>query len=433
MTANSTSKVTNKILINYQQAIEIISTVSSRHTTNNTINQLLINSSGDTLAECINSPINVPSFNNSAMDGFAVYSEFVNQQVKDNGAVKLLVTGSIQAGDEATTVAEVKNDNAWDIMTGAPVPNSFDAVIQIENVEINNEGNNKYITIKENVIKGRNIRKLGTDYKTNQVVANKHTQIQAQHIMALATVGVNMINVLPTIKVAILSTGNELFNIKDDKLHSGTIFNSNQPYLRAYCQKINLDPVFIGSCKDNKQAFNDLIDYALLKKVKIIFSTGAVSMGKFDFIPEVLIKRGAKIHFHKAKIRPGKPILFAELPDGTVYFGLPGNPIAAASGMRFFATPFINNMLGLAEEKFIKAKLQNTIKSKKGFRTFAKAYASIDIHGQLCVDMLLDQGSYQSRSFAQSNCWLIIPEESENIMADELVEIAPMIPNQMIF
>ncbi len=423
----------SKTLIPYKKALELLADVAKKHKNTFMESLPLLEATGRLLAEDIYSPINVPSFNNSAMDGFAIQSDLVNSDIAINGSIKLQVTGSIQAGDHSDTQADSMAHFAWEIMTGAPVPDTFDAVIQIENVIITEVDNKKYIEISENVFKGRNIRRLGTDYQIKQLVANKHATIQAQHIMALATVGVKNVPVIPHLKVAILSTGNELAKKSSHELNPGKIHNSNQPFLKTYCQNINCQPVFVGRCKDNIKDFNILIDNALENNVKIIFSTGAVSMGKYDFIPQALLKRGAVIHFHKSKIRPGKPILFAELPNGTLYFGLPGNPIAAASGMRFFVAPFIHEILGLEQEKTINAKLANDIKSKQGFRTFAKAYASIDEFGQLQVEMLQDQGSYQSRSFAQSNCWLIIPEDRGDILKGELIQIAPMVPNQMVF
>ena len=421
-----------KPLISYQEAIDIIHQVAIKHAIKHNEPCLLADTVERVLAQDIHSPISVPNFNNSAMDGFAVKSNIVNESIKNNGSIRLEIEGSIQAGDPSATTVQ-SNHLAWEIMTGAPVPDHFDAVIQIENVVITDNGKKKFIEISETVKKGRNVRMLGTDYQVNQLVASKQTTLQAQHIMALATVGIVSVDVIPKIKVAILSTGNELFKVSSGILKSGTIFNSNQPFLKSFSKQLNCDPVFTGSCKDDIEAFNQLIDDALLKKVKIIFSTGAVSMGKYDFIPQALAQRGAKIHFHKSKIRPGKPILFAELPDGTIYFGLPGNPIAAASGMRFFVAPFITQMLGLKPETKFTAKLTNDIKAKHGFRTFAKAYASIDTTGQLQVEMLRDQGSYQSRSFAHSNCWLIIPENKGQTAAGELIEIASMVPNQIIF
>ena len=423
--------MTKKTLISYQQALEIIQQVANKHARKSFHKLPLLDSVSNLLADDILSEINVPSFNNSAMDGFAVQTQIVNEAIKIKDSITLEVSGSIQAGD--CQDIEAKNKHlAWEIMTGAPVPDLFDGVIQIENVQISESNGKKFISINEIVKKGRNIRKLGTDYKINEIVANKHAIIQSQHIMALATVGINNVSVIEKVKVAIVSTGNELARKSSNSLSSGKIYNSNQPFLQSYCQSLNCDPVFVGRCNDNSSDFDKLIDDAIGKNVKIIFSTGAVSMGKYDFIPNALRARGAKIHFHKAKIRPGKPILFAELPNGVIYFGLPGNPIAAASGMRFFVSPFIRQMLGLMPEKRLKAQLQTDISKTLGFRTFAKARALINESGQLCVDMLMDQGSYQSCSFAQSNCWLILPEERDEIKAGEIIEIAPMVPNRIV-
>jgi molybdopterin molybdotransferase len=426
MTANS-----NNILIGYQKATEILNQIATGHSINSVENIALSMVTDRVLAQEVISPINVPSFNNSAMDGFAVQSHVVNKSIEEHGKITLEVTGTIQAGDASDIEANHKH-LAWEIMTGAPIPNRFDAVIQIENIVAIEINGKKHIEIKEHIKKGRNIRKKGTDYRINENVVGKHVILQSQHIMALATVGVKNVDVIEKVKVAILSTGNELAKKSSTTLNSGKIFNSNQPFLESYSQNLNCDPVFVGRCKDNRDDFNLLIDDALAKEVKIIFSTGAVSMGKYDFIPQTLLQRGAKIYFHKAKIRPGKPILFAELPNGIIYFGLPGNPIAAAAGMRFFVSPFVRTMLGLKAENKLKAQLQSDIEKKEGFRTFAKAKAFVNTSGQVCVDMLLDQGSYQSCSFAQSNCWLILPEDRETIKAGEIIEIAPMIPNHMV-
>jgi molybdopterin molybdotransferase len=422
----------SKKLIPYQQALDILLSIAEKQPLISTECIQVDETSNRILAEDILSPINVPTFNNSAMDGFAIQSKIVNTALKHNDSIKLEVTGSIQAGDASDLSVDASIHQVWEIMTGAPVPNAFDAIIPIENVEIVENLGHKYIVISENIMSGKHIRKLGTDYHINQQVVNKHALVQPQHVLALATVGLTEVKVIPKLKVAILSTGNELSKKPANSLKSGKIFNSNQPYLKTYCQHLNCDPVFVGLCKDNTKNFDLLIDQAQQNDVKIIFSTGAVSMGKYDFIPQTLLNRGAKIHFHKSKIRPGKPILFAELPEGTYYFGLPGNPIAAAAGMRFFVSPFIRTLLNLAPEKFLKAKLLNTIDKKQGFRTFAKAIANIDETGQLCVEMLFDQGSYQSRSFAQSNCWLILPENRKSIQKGESIDIAPMVPNLMV-
>jgi molybdopterin molybdotransferase len=424
MTANS-----NNLLVDYSHALSLLLKVAQNQKIAHVKNKPLLKSHNRLLANNVKSEINVPPFNNSAMDGFAVNTIQINGLLKNNKLIKLLVTGSIQAGDHSEINTQADTPIAWSIMTGAPVPDFFDAVIPIENVKIQTGDSSKYIIINEDVLPGRNIREQGTDYKIKQIVIKKHACIKSPQIMALATIGINTVNVLPKVPVAIISTGNELS--KQKSLNPGKIFNSNQPYLKSYCKSVNGKVKFLGKCNDNPESFNDLIDQALNKKVKIIISTGAVSMGEYDFIPQALKLRGATTHFHKSKIRPGKPILFAELPDGTIYFGLPGTPIAAAAGMRFFVVPFIREMLGLKKETPLKAHLLNDLSKKHGFRTFAKAKARINEQGQLTVEMLRDQGSYQSNSFTRANCWLILPEDSSAMKAGDRVDILPMIPNQI--
>ena len=419
--------ISNKILIDYSEALNLIIEVAQSQKIIHVKSKPLLKSYNRILANDVQSGINVPPFNNSAMDGFAVNTKQIKELLHSKKPVKLLVTGSIQAGDNSEINTRDDTPIAWAIMTGAPVPDFFDAVIPIEKVAQESDDFNKYIIFDEDIQPGRNIRMLGTDYKINQTVITKHSLINSPQVMALATIGKNNINVLPKVPIAIISTGNELS--KQKNLNPGKIFNSNQPYLKSYCKSVNCKVNFLGKCNDNPESFNDLLDQALKKNVKIIISTGAVSMGEYDFIPQALRLRGATTHFHKSKIRPGKPILFAELPDGTIYFGLPGNPIAAAAGMRFFVVPFIREMLGLKKELPIKANLLNDLSKNKGFRTFAKAKARVNNKGQLTVEMLRDQGSYQSNSFTRANCWLILPEESSKITAGEMVEILPMTPD----
>ncbi|MCF6299697.1 MAG: molybdopterin molybdotransferase MoeA [Proteobacteria bacterium] len=424
MTVNLTTK-----LISYQQAIDIINEVSSKHQINRLENITLSDATGSLLASDVFSKINVPSFNNAAMDGFAVQTQQLNLLFAKNDTIHIKVTNSIQAGDSLEPIGSTHSAIACEIMTGAPVPDAFNAVVQIELVTVEIKDGDKFIRLNAPVETGKNIRKIGTDYQVNQLVVAKHTHIQAQHIMALATVGIENIDVIPKLDVAILSTGNELTKTSESSLLPGKIYNSNQPFLQSYCRDFHCSPVFIGSCRDHVENFNLLLDEALSRQVKIVLSTGAVSMGKHDFIPQVLLERGAKIHFHKAKIRPGKPILFAELPNGTLYFGLPGNPIAAAAGMRFFVSPLIKKMMGLKPEKCIKAELVQTVSKKLGFRTFAKARLTFNNTGSLQVQMLTGQGSFQTHSFAEANCWLILEEDQEHIPAGQIVNIVPMSPD----
>ncbi|WP_154223446.1 gephyrin-like molybdotransferase Glp [Marinicella rhabdoformis] len=420
-----------KPLISYQQTLEILTKVALNHPWDQQQTVDLPLALNHMTAAPVNSPIQVPSFDNSAMDGFAVVTSEVNEQLQQQSKASLGITGRIQAGDSddvSVSRGLTAPAQAWEIMTGAPVPKGFDAVVPVEAVHVDGD----QVIFEKTVELGQNIRKAGTDYDIGQPVVGVNQVIQAQHIMALATVGVKKISVKKPVPVALFSTGNELSDDENSSgLAAGKIHNSNQPFLRAYLSQIDCDVTFEANCQDDEAAFELLLNQAAEKQVKVIISTGAVSMGRYDFIPSILKKRGATVHFHKAKVRPGKPILFAELPDGTLYFGLPGNPIAAASGARFFLTPLLRMIKGMPPEATILAKTMCNIDKKQGFRTFAKAQLSLSKTGQLQANMLTGQGSFQTHSFAESNCWLVLPEEAEHIAAGEYLAVLPMIPGSL--
>ncbi|VAW48098.1 Molybdopterin molybdenumtransferase, partial [hydrothermal vent metagenome] len=305
---------TKKPLINYKQTLDILNKVAEQHSLKNEYETIPVTDIvGRISAEEIKSTIEVPSFNNSAMDGFAVHAQYINQQLSVVPKVKIKVTGQIQAGDGSDVFVTDDSVYAWEIMTGAPVPEMYDSVIPIEHVMVEQFNGQQFITIDKFIKTGQNVRLSGTDYRLGQEVLRKHTTLHAQHVMALATVGVSELQVLKHIPVAIFSTGNELVDRSNSTLESGKIFNSNQPFLQSFLKNITCDPVYVASCQDVEAKFEELLDLAKEQGVKIIFSTGAVSMGRYDFVPKVLKQRGATIHFHKARVRPGKPILFAEL------------------------------------------------------------------------------------------------------------------------
>lgn len=413
-------------LISYQQALTALESIA---TPSASVHETV--SLSDALHrrafQTIKSPINVPGFDNAAMDGYAVMAQHVNEQLTHQALASLPVTGRIQAGDDHRVAVNSESAEAWEIMTGAPVPKGFDAVVPFE---ATTESSKDEVAIDHQIVEGRNIRLAGSDYSIGQTVIPSKTWIQAQHIMALATTGHQQVEVLKQMPVALFSTGNEIS--ESDALGAGQIHNSNQPHLNAFLQQVGCDVVMQATCHDDEKAFKNLLSQAKKAGAQMIVSTGAVSMGRFDFIPKVLQSMGAKIHFHKAKVRPGKPILVAQLADGTVYFGLPGNPIAAASGARFFITPFLRKWQGLAKEQPILATNLSPIKKKVGFRMFTKARASLSESGQLQVEQLSGQGSFQTHSFAQANCWLVLDEDWERVDVGQAVTLLPMVPEQLI-
>ncbi len=418
-------------MITYDEALNILKGVAKVHQYADAELVPIEKSLGRLTCEAICSKVDVPPFNNAAMDGYAINSaNLVSDQLEN----KFLVKGLIQAGDDESSFNH-NNKHACKIMTGAPMPKAFDLVMPVEKVELVSDpdaNDQQHIKFQHQVNVGDNVRFSGTDYKKGQEVCKKHQVIAAQHIMAMATTGQDQIKVLKKIPVAVISTGNELSDTNIDRLPEGKIFNSNEPFLNAYMQSIHCQSYFSASSVDDESEFLKMLDQAISKGVKIIISTGAVSMGMCDFIPKILNSIGAKIHFHKVKVRPGKPILFAELPNGIMYFGLPGNPIAVACATRFFVEPLIRMMIGMSPEKKMSAILEIPITKKKGFTSFYKSFVTCNTRGQLVCHVLSGQGSFQIQPYSQSNYWLVLGEELDHVDKNCLVDVIPLIPGQLM-
>ncbi len=383
----------------------------------------------DVICDCYVSP-----FDNSAMDGFAVRYADLQQDI-----CQMEVLGSSFAGDEIGKGVY----GAWEIMTGAGMPDGFDTVIKIEDTSIlKTEKSGKPLQIRLNIdpksiIFENNIRKKGQDFKPDDVIVKQNEIINSAHIAALASVGIAKIKCYQKPQIALLSTGKEIIDDPNQALKSGQIRNSNAPSLMATFVEMGINANYLGTIADEVKIYEKCLKNAL-KTSNIIISTGAVSMGRHDFIPDSLRELGAEIIFHKCKIRPGKPILFAKFPptinnpNGVFYFGLPGNPISASLGLRFFVAPLLKKLQNRPKEQPIKAYCLNKNSKKHNLKMFYKAFASLD-NGKLGVKILQGQESFKIKSLIQANCWAVIDENQHETSANELVNIYPIIDNNWRF
>lgn len=386
-------------------------------------------SANNVICDCYVSP-----FDNSAMDGFAVRHVDMQQ-----GMTQLNVIGSSFAGDALSH----GSSGAWEIMTGAPVPDGFDSVVKIEDVTIlarDDAGRPLKIELNvepKHVELGNNIRQAGQDFKPNDVIVEQGAAINIAHIGALSTVGIAKIMVYRQPKIALMSTGKEIVDNALQPLESGQIRNSNGPSLMASMAQMNVNATYIGTIKDEIEDYENCLK-AHMNGADIIISTGAVSMGRHDFIPDSLRKLGAEIIFHKCKIRPGKPILFAKFaataqnPNGTYYFGLPGNPISAAIGLRFFISALLKLLQGLELEQPVRAQMAGDVDKKHDFKMFYKAFSTLEA-GQLSVEILQGQESFKIKPLLSSNCWAILDEDQHKVAAGELINVFPLNPDKWTF
>ncbi|MCK6233271.1 molybdopterin molybdotransferase MoeA [Stenotrophomonas indicatrix] len=372
---------------------------------------------GRILATDIISGQSLPPFDNSAMDGFAL---------RANGTpfesdTEFVVQGWQAAGDAGAE----GGDGAWEIMTGARMPFGLDTVVPIENVAIlaSEQGRPTRIALKSGVKPGQNVRLSGQDVEEGERVLQAGQALDINARTLLHAIGVAEVAVVARPKVAVIATGKELVTEAAQALDSGQIRDSNRPYLIGRLQAAGAEVVWQGTVGDDVAAFDAVLDDALAAGAKVLISTGAVSAGRYDFIPDALRARGARIVFHKVAIRPGKPLLFAVLPDGALYFGLPGNPVSAAVGQRFFVEPVLRRLLGLAAEPLLQLPLQADVRKPPGLRFHARARVDVDAQGRLSARVLSGQESFRLKSMLQANAWVVLEGEGDLVAAGTPVRV----------
>ncbi|ASG67178.1 molybdopterin molybdenumtransferase MoeA [Francisella halioticida] len=372
------------------------------------------------LAQNITSNENFPSYNNSAMDGIAVKYNTTENATEDSPCWFEIID-KIAAGDNALVDNSNKN-TAVKIMTGAPIPKGFDAIIPVEKIQ---EKDNK-VAVFSPVKQYANIRFAGEDIKTSQMLLNKGTRINSQKIMALASLGANDIEVFKKIPTLIISTGKELAEKNIDPQFQ--IRDCNTPFLMESLKNdFSISSKHIKITSDSDEEFIKIIKSQIAQDTppRIIISTGAVSAGEYDFIPRSLKTIGANIIWHKVAIRPGKPTLFAILPNGSYYFGLPGNPGSVASGYHFFVTPFISSLYSIPQKKRTYAKLDNDIELQKPLTFFLRGILSTNDLGELIVNIPKAQASFMVSPMITSNTWVQLDGTLKQFKKGDIVRVYP--------
>ena len=405
-------------MISYQSSKKILSKAIIKIQNENIKS---INSLNRVLSKNIYSNINYPSGNNAAFDGFAINSKDTNL-IKKKLPQQFKIIGSVAAGAKPFK-KKINKFDAIEIMTGGIIPKGFDTIIPIEQIVFSlNKNNIKYIIISKKVKKHSHIRFAGSDYKKNELVIKKNTIIQPNHILALKTLGIKNIQVKKKINILFFSTGNEISN-KDD-IPVWKVRNSNSHYIKNLDKNLLFNFKDGGILKDHHQKqYKSKINKMLKSNIDIIITSGAVSAGKFDYIPSVVKSFKLSNYFKSVAIRPGKPILFAKIKSKQkAIFGLPGNPMSSAACFRFFVYPYLENILGLNSEKPIKAILKNNFSKKKNFTRFAKSKLNTTKNGKIEVEVLQGQESFRIKSFVKSNIWALLPSGKSNFKKGEIVD-----------
>lgn len=375
---------------------------------------------GRVLATPVRSPIALPSFDHAAMDGYALAAPEPIEQGSEHA-----VRGSQAAGDAAVGA----HGGAWEIMTGARLPDGLDAVVAVERTELLEaaaDGTPLRIRLRDELSEGQNVRRAGVDVAVGATVLDAGTRLGPAQIMLLAALGVAEVSVVRRPRVAIICTGKELQVDPRQPLADGQIHGSNGPYLAAALVGAGAEVRRCVVVDDTEVTYAEALRKALEDGADLVVSTGAVSMGRYDFVPEALRRFDATILFHKVAMRPGKPLLAATLPGGPLVLALPGTPMAVAAGARFFIAPVLRAMLGQGAEPTLTARLDTPQQPRTGLRHFLRATLHLDATGQLHARVTAQQQPFRIRPFAEAGAWVVLDEQAGDCDAGRAVAVASL-------
>jgi molybdopterin molybdotransferase len=357
---------------------------------------------GYTLSNNIYSQINIPGFQQSSMDGYAIRMLDLQK--------KLPIQDELPAG--SSKQISLLENACIKVFTGGPIPEGADIVIQKEWVQVIDN----HIEISAGYVEpGANIRMPGSDIKKGGVAFKKGTTISAMHLGYLASMGITEIPVIRKPIVGIIITGNELIQ-PGNELLAGQVYESNSYALKACLQKQQIKTIHVYHVKDNLEATQQTIAQALSEN-DVLLITGGVSVGDYDFVAGACVQQGVQKIFHGVKQKPGKPLFFGKKGEVLV-FGLPGNPSSVLSCYQQYVYPALNALTGSLQVENSFAKLEIPFEKKPPLTLFLKGF-----YESGSVQILPAQASYQLSAFVTANCWVELTEEIHYFEKDQLVKI----------
>ncbi|KAL4964213.1 molybdopterin molybdotransferase MoeA [Aspergillus stella-maris] len=405
----------------------------------------------ETLAQTIHSPISTPQYDTSAMDGFALGS-IATETATPESPVTFEVVATTTAGDRPHSPDNDLRDGippCVEIMTGAPFPlgrdaDIFDCTVPVEDVVVteNKFSSRRYISVSKAARPRQHRRLAGGDFRKADLIVEAGGSIQPQHIMAMASVGFIGAQVVRRPRVAVFSTGCEVVSQDNDRSHPFMINDANGPYLTSMLGKWGVDVDFRGVVRDDREAMEGAILSALEEQYDVIITSGAVSAGRCDIIPSLIKRIGGRTVFHKVAVKPGHPILFSMLPRGTgesAFFGLPGNPVAAAACLRFFTLRYLRSLQGQTEQEPRRASLRLSPPDEEHLSPCDATKSQVlefkpepDIFRPAVLSkcgqevwIIDDHSPGKTRPFLQGNSWVHIPSGVSEVQQGSQVTVLP--------
>ena len=377
--------------------------------------QPLMEALGLALAEDVVAPISLPSFDNSAMDGYAVVAEDVAGATEDE-PVELPVVGEIGAG--RASILALSPGTAVKIMTGAPVPAGATAVVPYEWTD---RGVAR-VRIRQAPKPGQHVRPTGDDITEGDMLLEEGTVLGPRHLGLLAAVGRATVRTRPRPRVVVISTGSELRD-PGSPLAPDAIYDGNSYLLAAAARAAGAIAYRVGIVPDDPQAFTEALGDQLVR-ADLVVTSGGVSEGDFDVVKEALSAHGS-MWFGGVAMQPGKPQGFGTVgEDDTPVFTLPGNPVSAYVSFETFVLPAIRRMMGKLPytRPTARARLTHGLSSPEGRQQMVRALYDTD-RGGAFVTPVGGHGSHLLGDLATSNAIVVVPAETTSLQAGEMVQV----------
>ena len=367
---------------------------------------------GRVLAGDIISPVNVPQYTNSAMDGYAIRGDDLERQ-------HYQIVAEVLAGHAYERPLE--KGQAVKIMTGAPTPELADTVVMREQATETSDG----VTFSGATIKqGQNVRQAGEDLPMGSDVFSQGQRLSSAEMGMIASLGFGDCNVYRKLKVAVFSTGDEV-QAPGSEQKANSIFDSNRFTIMGMLQNLGCEILDFGILEDDQQTMVDALQQASAQ-ADVVITSGGVSVGDADYIKLALDQLGS-IDFWRINMRPGRPLAFGQINDKP-FFGLPGNPVAVMVSFINFVEPALRKMQGEVDWQPLKvnAIATESLRSRQGRTEFSRGVYQLDSRGQLTVATTGKQGSGILRSMSEANCLIEISPAVDTVKVGESVTIIPL-------
>ena len=345
----------------------------------------------------------IPAYDQSSMDGYAICFEDIAEDLSVQGVMAAGASGQVQ----------LLRKHAMRIFTGAPLPLGADTVVMQEKVAVHGDR----ISIENGPVeKGNFVRPKAAELKKGDQVLSAGTNLSPAKIGLLASIGIPEVSVYPPPVVSVITTGDELQK-PGNPLHFGQVYESNTYFLSAALRQAMVNDIRIEAVRDELSAVQQKLARAL-DQTDLVLLTGGISVGDFDFVRKAADLNGVDCHFHKVKQRPGKPFYFGSKGSRMV-FGLPGNPASVITCFYEYVLPAIEQMMGRTRPApLLTASLREPFRKVEGLTQFLKGYLE---NGQ--VSILAAQESYRLRSFGEANCLVRLDEKRVQYEKGETVEL----------